>query len=184
MDLRKITPKQNKKIKKPQGFIELLLVVVFLLAVALFILILNKVWGEVRTPLGDALEGVTPANAGFNTTRVLDQTSGAARSFDALLPFLIIGLIAFVMISAGAYLQHPIMLFVGVIMLGVVIVIAVIYSNAYQAIAESSSFSSTNSNLPIQSKFMQWLPIIGVLILGGVIISLVWSRRGYGGGGL
>lgn len=178
MGLRKIG------IKKPQGFLEVLLVVVFLLAVGLFVLVLNFTWDQIRTPLETGIGNSTPSNTNFNITKVLDQTGGSAQSLDKLLPFIIIGLIGFVMISAGAYLQHPIMIFVGIIMLGVVIVIAVVYSNVYQAISTSSTFSSTNSNLPVGSLFMQYLPIIALLILGSVILALIWSRRGYSGGGL
>lgn len=174
---------QKRRIKKSQGFLEMLLVVVFLLAVGLFILILNNAWGQVKTPFQEGIEEALPSDSPFNATDTLNKTSSAALSFDKLLPFLIIGLIAFVMISAGAYMQHPIMIVVGIIMFGIVILIAVIYSNAYQDIAESTSFTSTNDDLPIQSKFMQYLPIIAFLIVGAVILSLIWSRRGYSGGG-
>jgi len=181
MELRKLT---TNRIKKSQGFIEMLLVVVFLLAVGLFILILNNSWEQVKDPFDTAISSALPDNSPFNVSETMNQTSGATRSFDKLLPFLIIGLFAFLMISAGAYMQHPIMIFVGIIMFGIVILVAVIYSNVYQDIAESSTFTATNDNLPVQSKFMQWLPIIGSLMVAGVIFALIWSRKGYGGGGL
>ena len=182
MKLRK--PIRETNIKKSQGFLEMLLVVVFLLAIGLFILILNNAWGNIKTPFQEGIEGALPDDSPFNATDTLDRTSNAAQSFDKLLPFLIIGFIAFVMISAGAYMQHPAMIIVGVIMFGIVILIAVIYSNAYQDIAESSTFTSTNDALPVQNKFMQYLPVISFILVGGVILALIWSRRGYGGGGL
>ena len=162
----------------------MLVVVIFLLAVGLFILILNNSWDKIRTPFGAAIEDSLPDDSPFNVTDVLDSTTNATQSFDRLLPFLIIGLFAFLMISAGAYLQHPAMIFVGIIMFGIIILVSAIYSNVYQDISESPQFADTNDNLPIQSKFMQWLPIIGSLMVGAVILSLIWSRKGYGGGGL
>lgn len=179
--LRKI---QRPKIKKSQGFLEMILVVVFLLAIALFILILNKAWGDIRTPFEEGINNALPSDSPFNATDTLNKTTGATQSFDRLLPFLIIGIIAFVMISAGAYMQHPAMIIVGIIMFGVVILIAVIYSNAYQDIAESTPFSSTNDDLSIQNKFMEYLPTISFILIGIVILALIWSKRGYGGGGL
>ncbi len=157
---------------------------IFLLAIGLFILILNNSWEEIRDPFEKAINNSLPSDSPFNVTDTLNKTSGATQSFDRLLPFLIIGLFAFLMISAGAYMQHPAMIFVGIIMFGIVILVAVIYSNVYQDISETTAFADANSNLPIQSKFMQWLPIIGSLMVAGVILSLIWSRRGYGGGGL
>lgn len=177
--------KSKGRVKKSQGFLEMLIIVVFLLAVGLFILVLNNSWNDhIKTPFETGISGALPSDSPFNVSDTLNKTTSATQSFDRLLPFLIIGLIAFLMISAGAYLQHPAMIIVGIIMFGIVILIAVIYSNTYQSIAESSSFSSTNANLPIQSKFMQYLPMIAALLLGAVIFALIWSRRGYGGGGL
>jgi len=181
MKLRRLT---QTRVKKSQGFIEMLLVVVFLLAVGLFILILNNSVDKIKDPFDTAISSALPDDTTFNVTKTMNQTTGATRSFDKLLPFLIIGLFAFLMISAGAYMQHPIMIFVGIIMFGIVILVAVIYSNVYQDIAESSAFTDANDNLPVQSKFMQWLPVIGTLMVAGVILALIWSRRGYGGGGL
>lgn len=178
-----IKPISRKKSKKAQGFLEMIIVVVFLLAVALFILVLNKVWGDVRPEFETGINNALPGDSSVNASQILADTTSATTSFDRLLPFIIIGLFAFVIISAGAYLQHPVMIFVGIIMFGVIITIAVIYSNTYQDIAESSQFSSTNSDLPIQSKFMQYLPIIAFIIVGAVILSLVVSGRGYGGSG-
>jgi hypothetical protein len=174
----------KKRVKKSQGFLEMLVVVVFLLGVGLFILVLNTSYDRIKTPLNTGLNNALPEDSPFNATAVLDKTSSATQSFDRLLPFLIIGLFAFIMISAGAYLQHPIMIFIGIIMFGVVILIAVIYSNVYQNIAETTSFSSANSDLPIQNKFMQYLPIVAGIMIAGTILALIWSRRGYSGGGL
>jgi preprotein translocase subunit SecG len=75
------------------------------------------------------------------------------------------------------------MIIVGVILLGVVITIAVVFSNMYNQISSSPQFASSKAVLPIQDKFMQFLPTIVVLMAIGIVIAIIWSRS-KGGGGL
>lgn len=171
------------QLKKAQGFEGWFFVIIVLLAFALFFVILNKVWGDIKTPLDEGLSGAMPAN-GVNISTTLGQVTSAGLQFDKLVPLLLIGLFGFVMLSAGAIIRHPIMIFVGIIVLGVVILIAVVFSNVYNNITESSEFSATKTAMPIQDKFMQYLPTIVVLLAIGVIAAIMWSRSQQGGGGL
>ena len=90
--------------------------------------------------------------------------------------FLIIGLFAFILIMAGSIIKHPAMIFVGIIVLGVVILIAVIFSNIYNNITESDEFSATKAQMPIQDKFMQYLPTIVVIMAILILSAILWSR--------
>lgn len=184
--LKPIKPKKPKRklnIKKPQGFVEFFFVIVVLLAVALFLLVLNKVWKEVKNPLDEGLSSAMPNDSSVNVSKVLNQTGSTTRLFDKLLPFILIGLFAFVLITAGAIMRHPIMIFVGVIILAVIILLAVIYSNLYQSIAETNEFQQANSDLPIQGNFMKYLPYIIFILALGITIMIVYGRN-QGGGGL
>ena len=174
---------KKPKIKKSQGFEAWFFVIVILLAVGLFLLILNKVVVEIKTPLDEGLQSAMPDNPSVNITKTLDQTSGAGLMFDKLLPFLIIGLFGFILIMAGAIIKHPIMIFVGIIILGVVITLAVVYSNIYNDISSTSEFASTKALMPIQDKFMQYLPIIVFIMAIGITAAIIWSRKsgGYSG---
>jgi hypothetical protein len=176
---------QQRHIKKSQGFESWFFVIVVILAFALFFLILNKVWGEISTPLENGLTGAV--NGDENTINTIEETFGRVSNtsnvFDSLIPLLVIGLFAFVLISAGAIIRHPIMIIVGVILLGVVITIAVVFSNMYNQISSSPQFASSKAVLPIQDKFMQFLPTIVVLMAIGIVIAIIWSRS-KGGGGL
>lgn len=175
-----IRPILKNRTKKQQGFVEFFFVIIFLLALCLVIVVLNKVWSEVKDPLNEGLTGAMPDDTSVNITKTLDQTSGSTLIFDKLLPFIIIGLFGFVLIIAGGFMNHPIMIFVGIIVLGVAIMIAGIYSNIYNSITESDEFSSTKADLPIQDKFMQYLPIIIFLIAIGIFIAILWSKKGGG----
>lgn len=170
------------QIKKSQDLTGTFFVIVIMLAFALVFLVLNKVWKDVKSPLDEGLQSAMPDDTSVNITKTLDKVSSTGLLFDKLLPMIIIGLFAFVLIIAGSFMQHPIMIFVGVLILGVAIILAVIYSNVYNSISSSDSFASTKADMPIQDKFMQYLPIIIVIMVIGIASAIAWSKRGGGGG--
>ncbi len=172
------------KIKKSQDFTSFFFVIVVLLTFALFFIVLNKVWSEVKDPLDEGLQSAMPSDTSVNITETLDDISSGTLLFDKLIPFILIGLFAFVLITAGAYMNHPIMIFVGIILFGVVILLAVIYSNLYDSITSTPEFASTKAEMGIQDKFMQYLPMIVFLMAIGIGAAIIWSRKSGGGGGL
>ena len=169
------------KVKKGQDFLPFFFVIIILLGFALFFVVLSKVWTSVKPELNTGLQSAMPANSPVNITETLDKTGSTIFTFDKLIPFIIIGLFAFVLITAGMVMNHPIMIVVGIIVFGVAILIAVIYANIYNNITESDEFSSTKAQFGIQDKFMQYLPFI-IFIMGiGITAAIIWSRKGGGG---
>jgi len=175
--LRKI---KRERIRKSQGFISIFFVIAVLLAFAIVFLILNKAWGSIKPEIQSGLESAMPTDSSVNISETLNQTTGAGLMFDKLLPFIIIGLFGFVLITAGASLDHPIMLVIGIVVAAVAILLGAVYSNTYQSISESSEFTSTTSQMPIQNLFMHYLPIIIFVIVIGVIVMVIISRRSGG----
>lgn len=171
------------QLKKCQGFEAWFFVIVVLLAFGLFFVILNNTWSDVSEPLAEGLENAMPDN-GVNVTRTLGQVTSAGLQFDKLIPFIVIGLFGFLLISAGAIIRHPIMIFVGIVILGIVILVAVVFSNVYNNITESDAFSDTKADLQIQDLFMKYLPVIVVLMAIVVVGAILWSRSSGGAGGL
>lgn len=165
----------KSKLKKAQGFEAWFFVIIVMLAFALFFVILNKVWSDVKEPLDEGLSDAMPAN-GVNISATLDQVTGAGLQFDKLIPLILIGLFGFIMISAGAIIRHPIMIFVGVIILGVVILISVVFSNLYNEISSTTEFSDTKADMPVQDLFMHYLPVIVVVMAVVIFISVLLSR--------
>jgi len=60
----KLTPIKIKT--KKSGFEDSFFVMIVLMGVILFILILSKVWSEMRTPLDEGLTGALPDGSGEN----------------------------------------------------------------------------------------------------------------------
>ena len=167
---------RQSSIKKAQGFEAWFFVIIVLLAFGLFFVILNKTWGEIKEPLDEGLTSAMPDNSPVNISETLGQVTSANLQYDKLIPFIVIGLVGFLLISAGAIIRHPIMIFVGIIILGVVILIAVVFSNVYNNITESDSFADTKTDLPIQDLFMHYLPVIVVIMAIVIFISILISR--------
>jgi len=171
-------------IMNKKGFIAWFLVVVVIMAFSVFALIINKTWGEIETPLAATLEDNMPDDSPVNVTEELGKVSSTMKNFSDMLPFLIIGLLAFVMISAGAMMKSPAMIFVGMIVMGVLLLLAVVFSNVYTGIAEADEFVSTASDLVIQGVFMDFLPVIVFFIAIGIVVFILYGKSAGGGGAL
>jgi hypothetical protein len=165
--------------KKKSGFEDMFFIIVVLFAVSIFIIILSKSWGEIKTPLDEGLSASMPAN-GVNISTTLDQVSSTNTLFDKMIPFLLIGLFGFVLIGASAYLQHPILAFVGIIIVGVAILLGIIYANVYHQISSADEFSSTTAEHPIGDIFMKYLPIWILVAFAGIVTVTIWLRSGGG----
>lgn len=168
---------------KRGNFVAWFLVVIIIMAFSVFALILNKTWGEIETPLAATLEDNMPNDSSVNVTDILTGVGDTTRNFSNMLPFLIIGLLAFIMISAGAMMKSPVMIFVGFIVGGVLLLISIVFSNVYEGIADSSEFTSTAGDLLIQGTFMDNLPIIVFFIAVGVIVFIMYGKSSSSGGG-
>ena len=176
-----LRPITRTKIKtKKSGFEDMFFIIVVLFAVSIFLIILSKIWTDIKTPLNQGITSAMPENPGMNISETLDQVSSTNIMFDKMIPFLLIGLLGFVLIGASAYLSHPILAFVGIIVLGVAILLAVVYANVYHQLSSSDEFSSTTAQHPIADKFMEYLPIWLLLAFIGVIITTIWLRSNGG----
>lgn len=170
------------EVKKSQEFMAFFIIIIALLAFCLFFLVLNKVVSEISSPLTVGLNSSMPEASyeDYNLSRTIDQTSSATLLLDNMLPFILIGLFAFVMILGGSFMQHPILIIAGIIILGIVIMLAAIYSNVYNDISSTSEFSSTKADLPVTDKFMQYLPFIIFILAVAVTVTIVFARKGGG----
>jgi len=171
-------------VKRKSGFEDAFFVIAVIFTISIFILILAKSWGEMRTPLEEGITGALPSGSDVNVTKTFDNITSTTSLFSTLLPFILIGLFAFVFIGTAIYMNHPIMLVVGIIILAVAILLSSIYANIYHQISESDEFAATNDELPIQEIFMQYLPFIIMLIFIAIIISIIFLRGKSAGGGL
>lgn len=169
-------------LKKKSGFEDAFFFIAVLFTIAIFVLILNKAWTGVKPELETSINSVMPSDSSVNISATLESVSSTTRMFDKVLPFILLGLFAFVFISVSLYINHPIMIIVGIIVLAVALLLGVIYSNVYHQISSSDEFSSTNSDLPITEQFMKYLPLIMIILFVGIVAVIIYSRSGGSGG--
>jgi hypothetical protein len=167
---------------KKSGFEDAFFVIAVIFTIAIFILIMNNAWSGIRPELETSINQAIPENTAINITKNFDSVTDTGLLFDKLLPLVLIGLFAFVFISVALYINHPIMIVVGIIVLSVAVLLGVIYANIYHQISSSDEFSATNANLPITEQFMKYLPFIILILFVGITIVIIYSRSGGTGG--
>lgn len=148
--------------------------------VGIFIFILYFAFNQAKPELGTILDSNLPDGyTGQNATTTLNKISSTIQMFDVLFPFLIIGLIIMLMVSAMMIQSHPVFFVVTIIILGVAVLLGVIFSNTYQQITEDANFSDTVDDFPITNIFMKYLPvIIGVIVLITAVVLFAKSGSG------
>jgi len=169
---------------KKGNFVAWFFVIIVLMAFSIFALVLYNSWDHIKDPMAEEFEKAIPDNSNVNVTDILGGVGDTTKNFSNMMPFLIIGLFAFVLITAGAIIKHPIMIFVGIIVLGVVILIAITFSNVYSEMADSEGFTDSDSELGVQGKFMDYLPVIIFVMAIGIFAAVLYGKSQAGGGSL
>ena len=168
--------------KKFTDMVSLFFALAVIFGVAIFLLILYNVYNEnIKDKLNEALTSSTPAEASSNVTKILEKTGSGIRMFNTLFPFLLVGVFGFVLVTALMARSHPAFLFIGLIVLGIALILAAIYSNVYETIAEKDEFSDTDAEFSIIGIFLDNLPIV-ILILFIAIALILYAFPGRGGG--
>ena len=151
-------------------------VIAVLFGFAIFFIILAYTFSQVQPRLSDAIEDKMPDD-GVNMTRTLEQTHTATIRYNTFFPLILIGLFSFVLISAFFLNSHPIFFWIGLLLLGIALIFAAIFSNVYHQIAENDQLATTTDDFPIVDVFMENLPIF-VLIVFVTIGIVLWTKFG------
>ena len=177
---------RNKKGAAELG--DVFYVIVYLFAAAILIFILYFTYGQVKEPIQTALVGGVQSSSqeqlNNTITAMSNQTTSGIGMFSTLFPFLLLGLIGMVAVSALFIDSHPIFFFASLIILGVVILVAVVFSNIFETIITDTSFGDTADHLTVMKLFMKNLPYIALLTILIVAIILWGKQSGGVGGGL
>ena len=145
--------------------------------------------------LGPGKAGLTIADEGYNQSIQIQNNSLVAMenySEQSKTQFttigivitlaVLLGLFGFIMIGASIYTSHPIMLFIGIIILAVTILLGVVYSNIYHQIAESPEFKPATDQFPISDKYMEYLPIVLFVMFIAIGAAILFALKGGGTG--
>ena len=147
---------------------------------AIFFIILSYAYGEMKPRINAGLANASTPEVSSNVTKILDQADSSILKFNPLFPLLLIGVFGFVLIVALFGQSHPAFLFIGLVVLGVALILAAIFSNFYSELTSTSALASTETDFNIMSIFLEYLPIVIVVLFVAMAIIL-YSRIGSGG---
>jgi len=179
MELIKIKPIIKKRNSE---FGDMFLVMVMMFALAIFIIILAFAYKQIEPKMNDALTSSTSVDANSNVTKILGGSSTALTRINVLFPLLIVGLFGFVFISAFFLKSHPAFFFIGLIILGVVLILAAVFSNVYGRITDTDTFEEVEDDYNIMTLFIENMPVIILLVF--IAMGVIMWVRGTGGGGM
>lgn len=167
--------------KRNSEFGDMFLVMVIIFAVAIFIIILAYAFSQVEPRINTALTNAHEGTADTNVTNILEDTSTAITRINVLFPILLVGLFAFVLISALFLKSHPAFFFIGLIILGVALILAAVFANVYGNITDKEAFTTVNADFNIMEMFIENLPLIIFLVFIAIAI-VAWVKGGPQGG--
>lgn len=175
--LRKIKQRNSQT-----DYVGLLMALAIIFGCAIFFVILYSAYNDhIKDNLNTALTSSTPVEATANVTKILEDTSSGISKFNPLFPFLLVGIFGFVLVMALTAKSHPAFLFIGLVVLGVVLLLAAIYSNVFESITTHSEFNDTASDFSIIAIFLNNLPIVILLLFVAIAIILYALPKGGGG---
>lgn len=164
--------------KKGQtAFEDVLSIVPYIFFAGILFFIVFFIVGQIKQPVGDALQNTLPADSPVNVSEKLEQTSSGIGLFNSLFPLLLIGLIIMCIVSASFMGSHPVFFFVSLILLIVMVILGIVFSNVYQQITTDANFGDTADNFNIVHVFMKYLPIIAFVIIV-IVFIVIYSQSG------
>jgi len=174
-----ITSIRNKR----GNFEQTIFALVMILSICLFLFFLVFFAQETLPKISSALTDSTPAEAGRNVTEILDKTETSTERFDNWIPLLLVGIFGYLFVTLFFVKSHPMLFFIGLIVLGVALILAAVYSNIYEELKDKPQFSDVEAEMTISGILMSYLPqiIFVVFILTALIIWVL--NRGSAGGG-
>ena len=139
----------KRKMNKKGDFENILFLVVMIFAVSIVFLVIGYSASQALPRINTALTSSTPVETDKNITKMLDTTESAIYNFNLWFPFLLLGIITFIIIMAFYTESHPIFFFIGIIVLVIALIVGGIYSNVYERISDQPQFIATADNFDI-----------------------------------
>lgn len=173
----------NKR-KNFTDFIGLFFAIAMIFGIAIFFIILSNAYSDnIKPQFESAITTSTPVDSNANVSKILDQTDNGIGRFNVLFPFLLVGIFGFVMVTALFARSHPAFFFIGLIILGVSLILAAIFSNVYENLTDQPEYSNAADTFNIQGLFLNNLPIMILILFAAIALILyAFPAKPTGGG--
>lgn len=162
--------------KGKKGLVDMISGIVSLFIFAIVLLITLHVIVSIEEPLN---------NSGFNnsvSTEVIAEGKQSFSRFDAMYPFIFIGLTIAGIITGFLTRMYPMFLFVTIFLMVILIIISAVFSNVYGEMSNSTALINTTAELTLVPLMMGRFPFYIAIMLVAVSIGMYFlsAREGLG----
>jgi len=113
-------------------------------------------------------DGLAPMLDNTDSSDIMVKAKFTLTMWDKLLPIAVIFFLITTLYLAKDLTSHPMMFFISLIMLVIVGILAVVFSNIFEQISEVSTFSNATATFGVANYTMDKLPII--FVIGGLVV--------------
>ena len=128
-----------------------------------------------------AAAGVPMFSTNADAMGVLTKGQDALRGMDALFALFVILICGVTLISAFMLPSHPILFIIGLILTLILIPVAAMFANMFEAIYSSGPLVGVETNFPFVLLVFQYLPTL-TAVIGFAVAVLMYGRMQAGGG--
>lgn len=158
--------------KKSKGSVlDMFVILVLLFASAIGIVVASKVFNSFRSAW-------TPTDT--TAQQIIGSGVTAVKSFNAGFLIFTVGLGIAAIIGAFLVPTHPIFFFLSFILLGIVLLIAPQFSNAWNVFINADDFATIGNDFPIMVEIMRNLPKI-LFGIGSIVLIAMYGKMNQGG---
>jgi len=112
----------------------------------------------------------------LNTT-YLDKGIDALRGFDAMMPFIMVGLLAAVLLFAFFIPTHPVLIIPAIFASILIIILFAQFSNVWTDIATTSALVDEANRFSNTATIMNNLPLIGSIMIAVLLVVMFMAGR-------
>lgn len=173
----------NPLLKNKKGnFEQTFFVIVMIFAMGIFLFFLLFFAQETLPRIKESLTDSTPEDPSANVSVILDKTLTSTERYDAWYPFLLFGIFGYLFVTAFFIKSHPMLFFIGIIVLLIALMIGGVFSNIYERLADKEQLSDVNDEMNITRVYMDWLPAIVFAVFLFLAFVLYINKGGATGG--
>lgn len=167
-----INEKQHKYSNMKGSILDMTEVVLILLIAAITLFCAYYIFLQIETPFTD--QGLD--------TDYLDDGMGALEIFDTMIPFVLLGMMFFVIISSSMIDTHPAMFIFSIVVFAIILILYMTFGNVFYYFSTDTDFTTVRDTLTSTSTIFDNILLIG-FIFGILILVALYAKYRSGGTG-
>jgi F0F1-type ATP synthase assembly protein I len=168
--------RRNKK----ADVVSIIYILVFLFLASIGALIFHYTWGKMADAVTPAFNssGGNVSNYSEEVNTIMQKSKEATNILDYVFLVVFVGSIIGMILTSFTFNSHPAFFILFVIILVITVILASVFSNAYETVEEKSIFNETKTHFPITSFIMDKLPL-WIIVIGFTSILIIYAKSRY-----